>query len=202
MPRTPGAFDIDVSGAGNVTGLWYPAGSSRSLNTTIVLAHGAGAPQLSPFMTAFATGLSARGVDVVTFNFVYMEQGRRAPDPKARLEATYRSVVDATRHQVASAGTRLVIGGKSMGGRIADRSGSARSWRRGPCPARISSTPARATRATPGRALALDRLADALRAGQPRHVRNRRRNAAGGRRLPACRAPSRGWRRPFAQGSR
>ena len=122
MPGQRTSFDIDVASAGNVTGLWYPASSSRTLNTTIILAHGAGAPQLSPFMTAFATGLSACGVDVVTFNFVYMEQGRRAPDPRARLEATYRSAVDATRHRVGSAVTRLVIGGKSMGDALHRRS--------------------------------------------------------------------------------
>ena len=58
---------------------------------------------------------------MVTFNFVYMERGRRAPDPAAKLEACYRAVIDATRVQVPTARTKLVVGGKSMGGRIASQ---------------------------------------------------------------------------------
>ena len=114
-------FQIDMGSRGVVTGLHYPADRQKARQATVLLAHGAGAPQLSPFMRQFATGLAARGVDAVTFNFLYMEQGRRAPDPKARLEATYRAAVEATRAAVASAATRLVIGGKSMGGRIASQ---------------------------------------------------------------------------------
>ena len=116
------SFDIDVGAASvTVTGLHYRATGSASLDTTVILAHGAGASQLSPFMVAFATGLSQRGTDVVTFNFAYMERGRRAPDPRARLEAAYQCAIDTTRKHVASAVTRLVIGGKSMGGRIASQ---------------------------------------------------------------------------------
>ena len=115
------AFDIDVGVSGTVTGLHYRATPSRREPTTVVLAHGAGGPQLSPFMTTFSSALSARGIDVVTFNFVYMEKGRRAPDPKARLENCYRAAIDATRRVVPSARARLIIGGKSMGGRIASQ---------------------------------------------------------------------------------
>ena len=115
------AFDIDVGVAGTVTGLHYRATPSRREPTTVVLAHGAGGSQLSPFMTTFSSTLSTRGIDVVTFNFVYMEGGRRAPDPKARLENCYGDAVDATRRVVPSARARLIIGGKSMGGRIASQ---------------------------------------------------------------------------------
>jgi hypothetical protein len=118
----PTSFDIDV-GAANTTviGLHYSADEGVSLGTTVILAHGAGASQLSPFMVGFATGLSQRGADVVTFDFAYMQRGRRAPDPKARLEAAYRCAIDTTRKHIASAATRLVVGGKSMGGRIASQ---------------------------------------------------------------------------------
>ena len=119
----PNRFDIDTGSAGIVTGLHYQADRNKDVvkHTTVILAHGAGAPQLSPFIQQFAEGLARRGIDIVTFNFVYMEQGRRAPDPKARLEATYRAAIEATRTVVTSAKTRLVIGGKSMGGRIASQ---------------------------------------------------------------------------------
>jgi uncharacterized protein len=69
-------------------------------------------------MTRFATGLAARGINVVTFNFLYTEQGRRVPDANKALEACFRAVIEAVRHKKIGRG-RLVIGGKSMGGRIA-----------------------------------------------------------------------------------
>ncbi|MCP3979288.1 MAG: alpha/beta fold hydrolase [bacterium] len=85
----------------------------------VVLAHGAGAPMDSQFMNAMAEGLASRGVRVVRFEFPYMRvrraQGSRKPPDRAPvLRATWESVV-------AELGgpADLVIGGKSMGGRIA-----------------------------------------------------------------------------------
>ena len=80
----------------------------------LVLAHGAGAGQRHPFMVAFARGLAERGVDVVTFDFPYMQQKRKVPDKAPVLEARFRDVVDRVRGDMA-----LFIGGKSMGGRMA-----------------------------------------------------------------------------------
>jgi predicted alpha/beta-hydrolase family hydrolase len=84
----------------------------------VVLAHGAGAPKDHPFMLATAAGLGARGIRVLRFNFLYVEAGRKAPDRAAVLEETFRTVVDRARQEGAQ---RLVIGGKSMGGRIASQ---------------------------------------------------------------------------------
>jgi predicted alpha/beta-hydrolase family hydrolase len=88
---------------------------------TLILGHGAGANQLSGFMRLFAAGLAERGLDVVTFNFLYMEQGRKIPDPAPRLESCYHAVIDAVVKHKDLKGNRLVIGGKSMGGRIASQ---------------------------------------------------------------------------------
>ena len=88
----------------------------------LVLAHGAGAGQRHPFMVAMARGLAARGIDVFTFDFPYMAQGRRAPDRVPVLEAAFREAVDAAR--AGSRAERLLIGGKSMGGRIATHLGA------------------------------------------------------------------------------
>jgi predicted alpha/beta-hydrolase family hydrolase len=121
----PNRFDIDTGATGVVTGLYYAAVKDEdehiSKRVTLILAHSAGASQLSPFMRQFSEGMARRGIDTVTFNFVYMERGRRAPDPKTRLEATYRAAIETTLATVTSATTRLVIGGKSMGGRIASQ---------------------------------------------------------------------------------
>jgi uncharacterized protein len=90
------------------------------LGRTIVLAHGAGAGMDSPFMEEMAAALAAGGLRVARFEFPYMSAARAAgkrgsrPDSPAVLEETWEKVVG----ELGDAG-RLVIGGKSMGGRIA-----------------------------------------------------------------------------------
>jgi predicted alpha/beta-hydrolase family hydrolase len=71
-------------------------------------------------MIAFANALAERGIDSVTFNFLYSEYGRRIPDPNARLESCWRAVIDTVRSRIAF-DDKLAIGGKSMGGRIASQ---------------------------------------------------------------------------------
>ena len=83
--------------------------------TTIVLGHGAGASLTSDYMAFFAVELARRGHRVVRFNFPYMEAGRKAPDRQPVLIETFRAVVDG----VASGAGKMIVGGKSMGGRIA-----------------------------------------------------------------------------------
>ncbi len=87
----------------------------------LVLAHGAGGGQQSPFMVKAANALAARGITVATFDFPYVAQGRSVPDKGPVLEAHWREVIDAARRHPAFAGLRLFIGGKSMGGRIASQ---------------------------------------------------------------------------------
>jgi len=112
---------IAVNDSDSVTAMLYPAAKKGRLNVTMILGHGAGADQMSGFMRMVANGLALRGFDVVTFNFIYKEQGRGAPDPKAKLEACYRAVIDAAIKQRTLKSNKLVIGGKSMGGRIASQ---------------------------------------------------------------------------------
>jgi predicted alpha/beta-hydrolase family hydrolase len=72
-------------------------------------------------MVSFATELAVRGIDVVTFDFLYAERGRRLPDRNDKLEACYAAVIEAVRGHDKLAGNNLAIGGKSMGGRIASQ---------------------------------------------------------------------------------
>jgi predicted alpha/beta-hydrolase family hydrolase len=94
----------------------YPAADAKS--PTLVLAHGAGAGEQHPWMVRLAKGLAARGVHVVTFNFPYMDAGRKAPDPGAVLEKAYG---EAWATLVSGRSGPLFAGGKSMGGRIASQ---------------------------------------------------------------------------------
>ena len=86
---------------------------------TLVLAHGAGAPMNSTFMNVVARGVAGGGIRVARFEFPYMREqpqggSRRAPDTGAVLKQTWLAAIA----HLGGAG-RLVIGGKSLGGRIA-----------------------------------------------------------------------------------
>jgi predicted alpha/beta-hydrolase family hydrolase len=94
-------------------------GELRARGVRIVLAPGAGADMHSPFMRKFARELAARGHAVTRFDFPYMQrrrvEGRRtAIDRAPLLLSTYRDVVE-----LLGAPERVIIGGKSMGGRMA-----------------------------------------------------------------------------------
>ena len=92
---------------------------------TLLLSHGAGASTSSPFFAALSDELLHRGVEigglrVALFDFPYMMQRiatgkRRPPDPMPRLQEAYVQAIRA----VGVEPDRLVIGGKSMGGRVA-----------------------------------------------------------------------------------
>lgn len=83
-----------------------------------LFAHGAGAGMDHDFMQAVATGLAKKGIKVVRFNFPYMEKRaedgkKRPPDRAPKLLEAYQSVIKQF------APSPVVIGGKSMGGRMA-----------------------------------------------------------------------------------
>jgi hypothetical protein len=116
---------VEIAAGATTTAIFYAAGTD-SAAARFILAHGAGAGQHSPFIVDFAQALSALGIEIVTFNFLYTEQRRRLPDRGPALEACYRAVIRAARTPAAStagavpaAAPALFIGGKSMGGRIA-----------------------------------------------------------------------------------
>lgn len=93
--------------------------------THLILAHGAGAPMDSAFMTAVAEAIarSGDGVSVHRFEFAYMA-GRRTGGPKRppprvdRLRDEYVDAIDALSSRL-SRDAGIFIGGKSMGGRVA-----------------------------------------------------------------------------------
>ena len=116
MPET---MRVEVAPDQDVTALIYPAVKPAVADITLIFGHGAGADQTSGFMTTFATALAARGITAVTFNFLYTEQGRHVPDTNNKLEACFRAVVEAAREKKHN--RAMVIGGKSMGGRIASQ---------------------------------------------------------------------------------
>jgi predicted alpha/beta-hydrolase family hydrolase len=102
------------AGAGSTT-----KSSAKGGAAGLILAHGAGAGQASPFMTKFAKGMAERGIATATFDFPYMRAGRKLPDPPHVLENAWREALEAAPSRLQT--SIVVIGGKSMGGRIASQ---------------------------------------------------------------------------------
>ena len=95
--------------------LYEPAdGNQRAV---FVAAHGAGGNMMDRSMAAVAATLRGHGFGVVRFNFLYKEKKSGRPDPMPKLMRTFAAVVDRTRAELGSELNRLVIGGRSMGGR-------------------------------------------------------------------------------------
>jgi hypothetical protein len=94
----------------------------KNAETCLVLAHGAGAPMTSPWLSRFAELLAGHGLGVLRFEFAYMaarRTGARKPPPRAEaLTSEYLAVVDQV-FGGRRTPRRLLIGGKSLGGRVA-----------------------------------------------------------------------------------
>jgi uncharacterized protein len=103
---------IEIPGASAITAIETPA-ESKSAGWTFIYAPGAGSSVHDPFGTFASRELASRGVRCVRFQFPYQEAKRKSPDKNGLLEATWRAVIDEVRDK-----NRLVIGGRSMGGRI------------------------------------------------------------------------------------
>jgi predicted alpha/beta-hydrolase family hydrolase len=88
-------------------------------STVVVLGHGAGGTRRTPQLVRAAEAIAGSGRRAVLYNFRYADQGRRAPDPPKLLEATAEAVASwaASQRGVRS----VVLGGRSMGGRIASQ---------------------------------------------------------------------------------
>jgi len=98
---------------GDVSGLLLRPNDARLL---YVLAHGAGAGMRHPFLEAISQRLAEQGVATLRYQFRYIEQRSRRPDPPAVAAATVRAAVaEAAR---LAPGLPLVAGGKSFGGRM------------------------------------------------------------------------------------
>lgn len=111
-------FNIDL-GKDRVGVRHYAPEPDYALGATYVMAPGASLGHDSKFIMTFGELLSERGLDVVTFNFPFLQRGAKRPDGMAKLERTYLEVMKRVAATPALANQPLIAGGKSMGGRIA-----------------------------------------------------------------------------------
>jgi len=82
-----------------------------------ICAHGAGGHMNDKGMLATSVQLRGRGLQMVRFNFLYREKGSSAPDPMLRLKQCYVAVIEHVRRAIEP--KILILGGRSMGGRVA-----------------------------------------------------------------------------------
>ena len=101
-----------------------PAGDVGSARTepkgaaaTLVVAHGAGAGMDHPFLVGFCQAMGEAGIATLRFNFLYVQRGRRSPDPERVLRETWLAAFEDA--SVRAGGAPVLAGGKSLGGRIA-----------------------------------------------------------------------------------
>jgi predicted alpha/beta-hydrolase family hydrolase len=113
-------IEIAVGSAGTISAL---LDRPQKAHTCFVFAHGAGAGMTHSFMAAVASGLCARGIATLRYQFPYMEKGSRRPDPPAVAQATARAAVAEAARRCP--GLRLIAGGKSFGGRMTSQAQAA-----------------------------------------------------------------------------
>lgn len=96
---------------------------ARNARMTVLLAHGSGLPMDSPFMKDMALRIAATGIGVLRFEFPYMAQrrtgGSRRPPPRGDTLCDFYNEAIGVARQKISRGEQLLIGGKSLGGRVA-----------------------------------------------------------------------------------
>ena len=111
--RPPQPVAIAVGEGTSVSGLLQVPVDAKAC---FVLAHGAGAGMTHPFMAAIAEGLAERGIATLRYQFLYMEQGGRRPDPPKVAQVAVRAAVREAARRIPS--VPLFAGGKSFGGRM------------------------------------------------------------------------------------
>jgi predicted alpha/beta-hydrolase family hydrolase len=92
-------------------------GPKRGADRAVLLAHGAGVDMHAVTLTTFADALAGAGIPTLRFNFPYMTAGRRSPDRAPVLLAAVHDAAAVLAHRARVAPERVVLGGRSMGGR-------------------------------------------------------------------------------------
>jgi uncharacterized protein len=110
------SWTVDV-GSETTSAIYEPGEGDVIADTVFVCAHGAGGNMLDGGMQKTAKALTQRGVNLVRFNFLYKEKKSGRPDPMPRLQECFAAVIERTRTELAP--EKLIIGGRSMGGRAA-----------------------------------------------------------------------------------
>lgn len=114
------SITITLADEQRVSGLLQVPSDARAC---YVLAHGAGAGMTHPFMASIADGLAARGIATLRYQFLYMEQRSKRPDPPKLAHAAVRAAALEAARRLPD--LPLFAGGKSFGGRMTSQAQAA-----------------------------------------------------------------------------
>jgi len=113
---------IGIGGQEHVSAILSgPNHASKTNNTGVIIAHGAGNDMHNPLIAAVAGGLAAAGTVTMRFNFPYREKGKKSPDSQNRLIHTWQCVYAYMQGNTLRPVDRIIAAGKSMGGRVASQ---------------------------------------------------------------------------------
>jgi predicted alpha/beta-hydrolase family hydrolase len=113
---------IPLGGGETVSSVFtMPEEYGAGQGTGIILAHGAANDLNHPLLTSVAHGLAEAGYLVLRFNFLYREKGRKTPDRQEVLVDTWQNVHSFLRDHSGYSPNAVVVGGKSLGGRVASQ---------------------------------------------------------------------------------
>ena len=113
MTKTKNLRFLANKSSGEVSAILMTPDKTEKL---LVFAHGAGAGMMNSFMQRMSEQLASHGIATFRYNFPYMENKKKSPDPKGIILAAIRSAVDEVRKRLP--GVPLLAGGKSFGGRM------------------------------------------------------------------------------------
>ena len=119
---SPSPLQVELEDGRSVSALLDAPADARAC---YVLAHGAGAGMAHPFMSAAAKGLAERGIATLRYQFAYMEQKSKRPDPPKVAQAAVRAAVAKAASLLPE--LPLFAGGKSFGGRMTSQAQAAAS---------------------------------------------------------------------------
>jgi hypothetical protein len=111
---------ITIEDRGETSGLISVPEGLKS-DTAFIVAHGAGNDMNTSLLAAFSEGLARASYPVMRFNFLYSEQGRKAPDRPEILVKTWLSACSFFKETMGYGINSIIGAGKSMGGRIASQ---------------------------------------------------------------------------------
>lgn len=120
MSSEPQSVTLNITDTQSVSALLQAPPEAKAC---YVFAHGAGAGMTHSFMGAIAQGLAERGIATLRYQFLYMEQGSRRPDPPKLAHAAVRTAVLEAGRMLPN--VPLFAGGKSFGGRMTSQAQAA-----------------------------------------------------------------------------
>lgn len=113
---------IGIGGQKHVSAILSgPDHASKTNNTGMIIAHGAGNDMHNPMIVAIADGLAAAGTVTMRFNFPYKEKGKKSPDSQSKLIHTWQCAYAYMQGNTLTPVDRIIAAGKSMGGRVASQ---------------------------------------------------------------------------------